>query len=78
MAPSLTFKCEVKEDGRLAITILSCANLPDLDGSGNFDLSDPYVVVKVGQEKQHTKPICGNLDPVFPVETSTFLFDVDA
>ena len=76
MAPSLTFKCEVKEDGRLAITILSCANLPDLDGSGNLDLTDPYVVVKVGQEKQHTKTIRGKLNPVFPAESSTFLFDV--
>ena len=50
--PQLTFKCKLEEDGQLSITIISCANLDDLDLGGSFNLSDPYVVVKVGEEKQ--------------------------
>ena len=75
--PELTFKCELQKDGgQLAITIVSCSNLPNLDSSGSCNLSDPYVMVKVGEEKQFTKTISGDLNPVFPEETSTFIFEV--
>ena len=74
--PELTFKCELQKDGQLAITIVSCANLTDLDSSGSHNLSDPYVMVKVGQEKKFTKTISDDLNPIFPEETSTFLFEV--
>ena len=72
----LTFKCNLQEDGQLSITIISCANLEDLDNLGTFNLSDPYVVVKVGEDKQFTKTIEGDLNPKFPEDTSTFLFQV--
>ena len=73
--PSLTFKCKAaKEDGKLEVTILSCDNLPDLDGALN--LTDPYVVVKVGNEKQMTEVVGGSLNPRFDKETSTFIFEV--
>merc|ERR1712037_35084 len=74
--PELTFKCELQKDGQLAITIVSCANLTDLDSMGSYNLSDPYVMVKVGEEKKFTKTICDDLNPIFPEETSTFLFEV--
>merc|ERR1712037_659851 len=74
--PELTFKCELQKDGQLAITIVSCANLTDLDSSGSHNLSDPYVMVKVGQEKKFTKTISDDLNPIFPEETSIFLFEV--
>ena len=74
--PELTFKCKLEEDGQLSITIISCANLDDLDLGGSFNLSDPYVVVKVGEEKQFTKTISDDLNPKFPEDTSTFLFQV--
>ena len=74
--PQLTFKCSLQEDGQLSITIISCANLDDLDCGGTFNLSDPYVVVKVGEEKQFTKTISNDLNPKFPEDTSTFLFQV--
>ena len=45
--PSLTFKCKAaKDENKLEVTILSCEGLPDLDDA--FNLTDPYVVVKVG------------------------------
>ena len=74
--PTLTFKCNLQEDGQLSISIISCANLTDLDSLGSFNLSDPYVVVKVGEEKQFTKTVADDLNPVFPEESSTFLFQV--
>jgi len=74
--PELTFKCNLQEDGQLSITIISCANLLDLDCAGSFNLSDPYVVVKVGENKQFTKTISDDLNPKFPEDTSTFLFQV--
>jgi len=72
--PSLTFKCKAaKDENKLEVTILSCEGLPDLDDALN--LTDPYVVVKVGKEKQKTKVVEGSLDPRFDIETSTLLFD---
>ena len=75
-SPELTFKCELQKDGQLAVRIVSCANLADLDSTGSYNLSDPYVVVKVGEEKKFTKTISDDLNPIFPEETSTFLFEV--
>jgi len=69
---TLTFKCKPKDD-KLEVTIVSCEGLPDLDGALN--LTDPYVVVRVGKEKQKTKAVGGALNPEFDEETSTFLFD---
>merc|ERR1711934_998005 len=74
--PELTFKCELQKDGQLAVRIVSCANLADLDSTGSYNLSDPYVVVKVGEEKKFTKTISDDLNPTFLEETSTFLFEV--
>jgi len=71
--PAIIFKCKSKEGDKLEVTVLSCQDLPDLDGS--FNLTDPYVVVKVGSRKERTKAVSGNLDPTFDEETSTFLFD---
>ena len=73
MAPSLTVKFAQKDD-KLEVTIVRCKDLPDLDGA--FNLTDAYVVVKVGEKKERTKAVGGKLDPKFDVETSTFLFDV--
>ena len=56
------------------MTILSCEGLPDLDGVWN--LTDPYVIVKVGGQTMQTKFVWGDLNPKFDEETSTFLFDV--
>ena len=70
---TLTFKCKPKDD-KLEVTIVSCEGLPDLDGALN--LTDPYVVVRVGKEKQKTKAVGGALNPEFDEETSTFLFEV--
>ena len=72
--PSMTFKCKSTEDDKLEVTILSCEDLPDLDGIWN--LTDPYVIVKVGGQKKQTETIRGNLNPKFDAKTSTFLFDV--
>merc|ERR1712179_587710 len=72
MAPSLTVKFAQKDD-KLEVTIVRCKDLPDLDGA--FNLTDAYVVVKVGEKKERTKAVGGKLDPKFDVETSTFLFD---
>ena len=76
--PSLTFTCKAaKEENKLEVTVLSCEGLPDLDGA--FNLTDAYVVVKIGAGKdkpQKTKPVEGSLNPKFDPETSTFLFDV--
>jgi len=69
---TLTFKCKPKDD-KLEVTIVSCEGLPDLDGALN--LTDPYVVVRVGKEKQKTKAVGGALNPEFNQETSTFLFE---
>jgi len=69
---TLTFKCKPKDD-KLEVTIVSCEGLPDLDGALN--LTDPYVVVRVGKEKQKTKAVGGALNPEFDEETSTFLFE---
>ena len=72
--PSITFKCQPKEDEKLEVTILSCEGLPDLDSALN--LTDPYVIVKLGKEKKHTKAVGGEINPKFDKETSTLLFDV--
>jgi len=60
--PALTFKCK-KTGEELEVTILSCKNLPDLDGAWN--LTDAYVIVKVGTKKQRTKAVGGELNPTF-------------
>ena len=74
--PSLTFKCSTDKDGKLEVTIVSCENLPDLDGA--FNKTDAYVVVKVGKEKKNTKAV-SSLNPKFNENTnSTLLFDVRA
>ena len=70
---TLTFKCK-PEDDKLKVTILSCEGLPDLDGALN--LTDAYVIVRLGKERKITKAVGGALDPKFDEETSTFLFDV--
>ena len=72
--PSITFKCKSTEDDKLEVTILSCKDLPDLDGIWN--LTDPYVIVKVGGQKKQTEIIRGDINPKFDAKTSTFLFDV--
>jgi Ca2+-binding EF-hand superfamily protein len=71
--PAIIFKCASKEGDKLEVTVVSCKGLPDLDGVCN--LSDPYVVVKVGSKKVKTEAVRGNLNPTFEEETSTFLFD---
>merc|ERR1712210_174242 len=49
---TITFKCEEKDD-KLEVVVLSCKGLPDLDGA--FNLTDAYVVVKIGAGKdKHT------------------------
>merc|ERR1712010_241494 len=69
------------KNGKLAISVISCSNLPDCDlaGIGFGNKSDPYVIVKVGKdgEPQKTKAVAGKLNPVFPKGTSTFTFDVE-
>ena len=73
---TITFKCEEK-DGKFEVVVLSCKGLPDLDGACN--LTDAYVVVKIGAGKdkpKKTHAIDGSLDPKFDEKTSTFLFDV--
>ena len=73
---TITFKCEEK-DGKFEVVVLSCKGLPDLDGACN--LTDAYVVVKLGAGKdkpQKTKAVEGSLDPKFDEKTSTFLFAV--
>ena len=72
--PAIIFKCASKEGDKLEVTVVSCKGLPDLDGVCN--LSDPYVVVKVGSKKVKTEAVRGELNPTFEEETSTFLFDV--
>ena len=61
--PSITFKCKSTEDDKLEVTILSCEDLPDLDGIWN--LTDPYVIVKVGGQKKQTETIRGDINPKF-------------
>ena len=71
---SLTFKCEEKGD-KLAVTVVSCKGLPDLDGA--FNLTDAFVTVKFGKEKgKSTKTVGGSLNPTFDPKTSVFEFDV--
>ena len=73
---TLTFKCEEK-DGKLEVVVLSCKGLPDLDSA--FNLTDAYVVVKIGagnEKPQKTKAVEGSLDPKFNPKTSTFQFEV--
>ena len=73
---TITFKCEKRVD-KLEVVVLSCNGLPDLDGASN--LTDAYVVVKIGSGKdkpQKTKAVWGSQDPEFDAETSTFQFDV--
>jgi len=60
--PALTVKCK-KDGDKLNVTIDSCKNLPDLDGAWN--LTDAYVIVKVGTKKQRTKAVGGHLNPKF-------------
>lgn len=80
MAPTIKFRAKNK-NGKLAISVISCSNLPDCDlaGIGFGNKSDPYVIVKVGMdgEPQKTKAVAGKLNPVFPKGTSTFTFDVE-
>merc|ERR1712203_209483 len=80
MAPTIKFRAKNK-NGKLAISVISCSNLPDCDlaGIGFGNKSDPYVIVKVGKdgEPQKTKAVAGKLNPVFPKGTSTFTFDVE-
>ena len=77
---TINFKCLEKDVGgqrKLEVQVLSCKGLPDLDGAMN--LTDAYVVVKIGAGKdkpQKTKAVSGSLDPVFEEESSTFTFDV--
>jgi len=60
--PALTVKCK-KDGDKLNVTIDSCKNLPDLDGAWN--LTDAYVIVKVGTKKERTKAVGGHLNPKF-------------
>merc|ERR1712179_414280 len=60
MAPSLTVKFAQKDD-KLEVTIVRCKDLPDLDGA--FNLTDAYVVVKVGEKKERTKLLGENSTP---------------
>merc|ERR1719151_486746 len=72
---TLTFPCEEK-DGKLEVVVLSCKGLPDLDSA--FNLTDAYVVVKIGagnDKPQKTKAVEGSLDPKFNPKTSTFQFE---
>jgi len=71
--PSITFKCKSKEDDKLEVTIMSCQDLPDLDPL--FNLTDAYVIVRLGSKKEKTKAVWSDLNPTFDEETSTFVFD---
>jgi len=76
---TINFKClekDVEGQKKLEVQVLSCKGLPDLDGA--FNLTDAYVVVKIGAGKdkpQKTKAVSGSLDPTFEEESSTFTFD---
>jgi len=46
----------------VTIVVLAAHNLPDMD-EGKHDLTDAFVVVKVGKEHRRTKTISDNLNP---------------
>ena len=69
---SLTFKYEEKGD-KLAVTVVSCKGLPDLDGAWNE--TDAYVIVQMGTQKERTKAVGGKLDPKFEKD-NVFQFKV--
>merc|ERR1719431_845946 len=77
MAPTLQFRARSR-GGSLRLQVVSCQDLPDADaaGIGFGNKSDPYVVVRVGEQEQRTRAISGKLSPEFPKASSTFTFDV--
>jgi len=65
------FHCtpEMADTTTLTVRCVSASNLQNRDLMG--DISDPYVLVKVGKESKQTKAIKNNLNPVWN-ETFTF------
>jgi len=77
MAPTLTFKAKNQGED-LSVAVLSCADLPDMDGAGNK--SDPYVKVRVGGADSKgwvATKVADSQDPSFDLKSSTFFFPME-
>ena len=57
-----TYTTPEEREGNLIIKIVKANNLVNAD---IFDLSDPFCVVKVGEQSQKTKVIDNNLNPIW-------------
>ena len=68
----LGFKCK-EENDKLKVTIVSCADLPDLDGALNK--TDAYVIVTLGLKKYKTNNVGSSLAPTFDKDNE-FVFNV--
>jgi len=63
----------------ITVRVVSCSNLPDMDGAGIGlgNKSDPYVKVIVMGNKQKTKVSDSGKNPVFEESSSTFQFSAN-
>jgi len=76
--PVITFTARAPpQGGSLSIRVISCADLPDMDGLGLANQSDPYVKVICANKIMKTEVVDDEPEhPKFEEATSTFTFPV--
>merc|ERR1712130_672944 len=76
--PTITFTARTPvQGGSLSIRVISCSDLPDMDGMGLANQSDPYVKVICGGKMAETEVSSEEPEyPKFNESSSTFIFPV--
>jgi len=76
--PCVTFTARTPiQGGSLSIRVISCTDLPDMDGMGLANKSDPYVKVICGEKMAKTEVVDDEPEhPKFNEASSTFTFPV--
>merc|ERR1712212_621950 len=78
LMPCITFTARTPiQGGSLSIRVISCSDLPNMDGMGILNRTDPYVKVICGEKMAKTEVSDAEPEhPKFNEATSTFSFPV--
>lgn len=68
-----SLRAEERESGTLFITVVRCTGLKNMEHIG---ISDPYVVLRLGNEVRESQYVSSTLDPIFNFETEMDVLNV--